>query len=86
MSRGSHPVCGHKVALFMYGLKNISPTDSACSWVAPSGSAATTSSVDILYPPSRKNYIPTDEPLREEDKIWFREELKKLNRYVCQHL
>lgn len=66
----------------MYGLKNISPTDSACSWVAPSGSAATTSSVDILYPSSRKDYIPTDEPLREEDKIWFREELKKLNRFT----
>ncbi|KAI5715166.1 hypothetical protein M8J77_011632 [Diaphorina citri] len=65
-ARGAHPVCSHRVAILLHGLSNISPTDSACSWRAPSGSAvATTSS----FPSSRKDYEQTDKPLREEDRI-----------------
>lgn len=77
--RGVHPACSHHVALLLHGMKHISSTNSACSWRAPKRIEPTTSSVDMIYP--SRDYDPCED-LHEEDKIWFREELKKLNRYV----
>uniref|UniRef100_A0A8D9AVW3 SWIM-type domain-containing protein n=1 Tax=Cacopsylla melanoneura TaxID=428564 RepID=A0A8D9AVW3_9HEMI len=80
--RGVHPACSHRVALLLHGMKHISATDSACSWRAPKRIEPTTSSVNMIYP--SRDYEPCED-LREEDRIWFREELKKLNRYVIIH-
>uniref|UniRef100_A0A8D8SIK0 Uncharacterized protein n=1 Tax=Cacopsylla melanoneura TaxID=428564 RepID=A0A8D8SIK0_9HEMI len=60
-------------------MKHISATDSACSWRAPKRIEPTTSSVNMIYP--SRDYEPCED-LREEDRIWFREELKKLNRFT----
>lgn len=71
--------CHHMAALLINANKNISRTDSVCSWKSP---APTTeepqASISSLYP--SREYKALTRPVSEEDKSFFLAELKSINR------
>lgn len=71
--------CHHVAALLIHANKNISKTDNICSWKAPTNIAETQEPVNTMYP--AKDYIAINRPVNEEDRIFFANKLKSLNRF-----
>ena len=79
--RGAYK-CSHAVALFIYGIHNISRTDVECQWrKRKSNTSLSSQAVAEMFPPPKK-YIPLSRKPTEIDRAELYRDLKEYGRFT----